>query len=48
MKIKFESNDNLPTNIVNMHQATIIIRSVFAQNDQFYALLFLDVALYEL
>ena len=49
MKIKFESNDNLPTdNIVNMHQATIIIRSVFAQNDQFYPLLFLDVVLYEL
>ena len=30
MKIKFESNDNLPTdNIVNMHQVTIIIGSVF-------------------
>ena len=33
MKIIFESNDNLPTdNIVNMHQVTIIIRSIFAQN----------------
>ena len=30
MKIKFESNDNLPTaNIINMHQVTIIIRLVF-------------------
>ena len=49
MKIKFESNDNLPTdNIVNMHQVTIIIRSVFAQNDKFYPQLFLDDALYEL
>ena len=29
MRIKFESNDNLPTdNIVNIHQVTIIIRSV--------------------
>ena len=37
MRIKFESNDNLPTdNIVNMHQVTIIIRSIFAQNDKFY------------
>ena len=36
MKIKFESNDNLLTdNIVNMHLVTIIIRSVFAQNDNF-------------
>ena len=49
MKIKFESNDNLPTdNIINMHQVTIIIRSVFAQNGKFYPQLFLDDALYEL
>ena len=49
MKIKFESNDNLPIdNIVNMHQVTIIIRSVFAQNGKFYPQLFLDDALYKL
>ena len=49
MRIKFESNDNLPTdNIVNIHQVTIIIRSVFAQNGKFYPELFLDDALYEL
>ena len=30
MKIKFESNDNLPTdNIINMNQVAIIIRSIF-------------------
>ena len=49
MKIKFESNDNLQTyNIVNMHQVTIIIRSVFAQNGKFYPQLFLDDALYNI
>ena len=49
MKIKFENDDNLPTdNIVNMHQVTIIIRSVFAQNGKFCPQLFLDDALYEL
>ena len=49
MRIKFESNDNLPTdNIVNIHQVTIIIRSAFAQNGKFYPELFLDDALYEL
>ena len=49
MKMRFESNDNLPTdNIVKMHQVTIIIRSIFAQNGQFYSQLFLDDALYEL
>ena len=49
MKIKFKSNDNLPTdNIINMHQVTIIIRSIFAQNGKFYPQLFSDDALYEL
>ena len=48
MKIKFESNDNLPIDIVNMHQVAIIIRSIFAQNGTFYPQLFLDDALYEL
>ena len=43
MKIKFESNDNLPIdNIVNMHQVTTIIRSIFAQNGKFYPQLLLD------
>ena len=49
MRIKLGSNDNLPTdNIVNMHQVTIIIRSVVAQNGKFYPHLILDDALYEL
>ena len=49
MKIKFESNENLPIdNNANIHQVTIIIRSVFAQNGKFYLQLFLDDALYEL
>ena len=49
MKIKFESNDNLPTdNIINMNQVTIIIRNVFPQNSKFYPQLCLDNALYEL
>ena len=46
MRIKFESNDNLPTNnIVNIRLAAIIIKSVFAQNGKFYRQLFLDDAL---
>ena len=49
MKIKFESNDNFPIdNFANMHQITIIIRSVLAQNSKFYPQLFLDDSLYEL
>ena len=46
MKMKFESNDNLPIDdIVNMHLVTIMSRSVFAQNSKFYPQLFLDDAL---
>ena len=49
MRIKFESNDNLPiNNIVIMHHVTIIIRSVFAQIGKSYSQSFLDDALYEL
>ena len=49
MRIKFESNDNLPIdNIVKMHQVTIITRRIFAQNGKFCPQLFLDGALYEL
>ena len=49
MRIKFESNDNLPTDkIVNICLAAIIIRSVFAQNGKYYPQLFLDSGLYEL
>ena len=47
MKIKFESNNNLPAdNIVNMYQVAIINRSVFAQNGKFYPQIFLVDALY--
>ena len=49
MRIKFESNDNLPTdNTANMYGVIIIIRSVFAQNGQFYPQLFLADTLHEL
>ena len=44
MEIKFESNDNLPIDII----VDIIIRGVFAQNGRFYSQLFLDDTLYEL
>ena len=47
MKIKFESNDNLPRD-VNIHLVAIIIRSAFAETGKFCPQLFLDDALYEL
>ena len=48
MKIKFESNDNLPTdNIINMHQVTIIIRLVFQRGKELYPQIYLDDCLYK-
>ena len=49
MKIKIESNNILPADKdVNIHLATIIIRSIFAQDGKYYPLLFLDDWLYKL
>ena len=48
MKIKFESNDILPTdNIINMHQVTIIIRLVFQKGEKLYSQIYLDDCLYK-
>ena len=48
MKIKFESNDNLPTdNTINMHQVTVIIRLVFQINKKLYPQIYLDDCLYK-
>ena len=47
MKIKFESNNILPAD-VNIHLATIMIRSIFAQRGKYYPQLFLDDELYKL
>ena len=48
MKIKFESNDILPTdNIINMHQVTIIIRLAFQKDDKLYPQIYLDDCLHK-
>ena len=49
MKIRFESNDNLPLNkTLKLHKLTLIVRSVFQQNNKYYPQVFLDECLYEL
>ena len=49
LKSRFKSNDYLPLNKpIKLHLLTIIIRSVFSEDDKFYPQLFLDDALYEL
>ena len=49
MKIKFNSDDDLPLNkLLKFQIMTIIIRCVFSEDGKFYPQLFLDDALYEL
>ena len=49
MKIKFNSDDNLPLNKqLKFHNMTITIRSVFEEDGKLYPQLFLDDTLYEL
>ena len=49
MRIKFNSNDNLPLNKpLKFHNVTITIRSVFEEDGKLYPQVFLDETLYEL
>ena len=49
MKIKFDSDDNLPLNkLINIHIVTIVVRTVFHENNKYYPQVFLDEFLYEL
>ena len=49
MKIKFNSDDNLPLNKrLKLYKLTIVVRSVFQENKKFQQQVFLDECLYEL
>ena len=48
MKIKFNSDDNLPLNkMLKLRMLTIIVRSVFEEDGKYYPQVFLDECLYE-
>ena len=49
MKVKFNSDDNLPLNkTLKLHMLTVIVRSVFQEDKKYYPQVFLDECLYEL
>ena len=49
MKIKFDSDDNLPLNkILKFCVLTIIIRNIFEKDGKYYPQIFLDDCLYEI
>ena len=48
MKIKFNSDDNLPLNkILKFHALSILIRNVFEKDDKYYPQFFLDECLHD-
>ena len=49
MKIKFNSDDNLPLNkTVKFRVLTVIIRNIFEKDDKYYPQIFLDDCLYDM
>ena len=49
MKIKFNSDDNLPLNkTLKLHNMTIGIRSAFEEHGKFYRQVYFDECLFEL
>ena len=49
MKIKFNLDDNLPLNkILKLHNLTIVVKSIFQEDNKYYPQFFLDECLYEL
>ena len=49
MKIKFDSDDNLPLNkIMKSRVLTIIIRNIFEKDGKYYPQIFLCDCLYEI
>ena len=49
MKIKFNSDDNLPINkILKLYNMKIVIRSVFEEHGKLYQQIYVDECLYEL
>ena len=49
MKIKFNSDDNLPLNkMLKLHMLTVTVRSVFKKDGKYHPQVFLDDCLHEL
>ena len=49
MKIKFNSDDNLPLNkMLKLHMLTVTVRSVFKKDGKYYPQVFLDDCFHEL
>ena len=47
MKIKFNSDNELPLNKRREISTTLVIRAIFLKNDKYYSQIFLDQCLYK-
>ena len=48
MKIKFNSDDELPLNkVIKVHSMIIVVRAVFHESNKYYPQVFLDGCLYK-
>ena len=49
MKIKFDSDDELPPNkIIEIPVMVIVVKAIFYENNKYYPPVFLDECLYEI
>ena len=49
MKIKFDLDDNLPSNkMIEIPIVTIVVRALFHKNSKYYPQVFLDDCLYKI
>ena len=49
MKIKFDSDDDLPLNeTIKIHNMTIVVKAMFYENNKYYRQAFSDEFIYEL
>ena len=49
MKIRFNSDDDIPLNkVLNFRALTIVIRSIFENDDKYYPQIYLDDALLDI
>ena len=49
MKVKFDSDDNLPLDkVLSLPKVTIVVRSVFQEDNKYYPQDFVEESLYEL
>ena len=48
MTIKYNLDDDLPLETIEIHNATIVVRTIFHESNKYYPQVFVDECLHEL